>query len=340
VFLQRYDVAGTAVGPQVPVDASHVDYGSNPWRLTPVTMNASGAFVVGWIDYDTRAFKVQRYDATGAAVGVPLEVTPDPNYGFDLALEDDGDFIVVWSDYPSVWGRRFDAVADAFGAPFAVGDLGDAGHGYAKTTVAVTTDDAFTVVWPGDYEILARRFGIPKATGIAGTKLVVLDKVAVDGKAKVVFVAKNDAGILKGPAGAGSALSGSFDVFYTDDSSVAGSFVLPGPWQKNDATVAKFVNTLAPGGPTQVKVAVVKDGLVAKVRSKGLGDGPVLDLFGGPPSNAGGVTTVLTLVNAGLERRFCTRFAVDAGSEVTFSEIAGGLGRKLVATGGVPMTCP
>jgi hypothetical protein len=129
-------------------------------------------------------------------------------------------------------------------------------------------------------------------------------------------------------------------VFYTDASSVGGSFVLPSPWQKNDATVAKFVNTLAPGGPTQVKVAVVKDGLLVKVRAKGLGDGPAIDLFAGPPSSSGGVTTVLTLVNAGLERRFCTRFAVDAGSEVTYSEIAGGLGRKLVATGGVPTTCP
>jgi hypothetical protein len=79
---------------------------------------------------------------------------------------------------------------------------------------------------------------------------------------------------------------------------------------------------------------------VAKVRAKGLGDGPAIDLFEGPPSSAGGITTVLTLVNAGLEHRFCTRFAVDDGSQVTLSEIGGGLGRKLVATGGVPTTCP
>jgi hypothetical protein len=214
---------------------------------------------------------------------------------------------------------------------------------YDKATVASTTDDAFVVAWTrsdgGNHRVLARRFGIPTAAGIAGTKLVIVDKVATSGKAKVVFVAKNDAGIQKGPAGDPASLAGSFDVFYTDQTSVAGSFVLPSPWQKNDALVAKYVNTLAPSGG-QVKVALVKNGLVAKVRAKGLGDGPALDLFEGPPSTSGGVTAVLTLVTEGLERRFCTRFASDAGSEVTFSEIAGGLGRKLVATGGVPTACP
>jgi hypothetical protein len=38
--------------------------------------------------------------------------------------------------------------------------------------------------------------------------------------------------------------------------------------------------------------------------------------------------------------RFCTRFAVDAGSEVAYGEIAGGLGRKLIAKNGVPAPCP
>jgi hypothetical protein len=51
---------------------------------------------------------------------------------------------------------------------------------------------------------------------------------------------------------------------------------------------------------------------------------------------------VLTLINGvdGTVRRFCTRFATDAGSEVVHSELAQGAGRKLVAKGGVPTTCP
>jgi hypothetical protein len=311
-------------------------------------MNASGEFVVAWVEYLTSELTAQRYDATGSAVGAPLQVSTDSQYALDVAIEDDGDFVVVWIDgpYGYIRGRRWDGVAESFGPNFQVSTTGGFSQ-YDRATIASTTDDAFVVAWSGyvspalDDDVFARRFGIPKAAGIAGTKLVIVDKEAVASKAKTVFVAKNDAGILKGPGGDPAALSGSFDVFYTDQpSSVGGSFVLPSPWRTNKDEVAKYVNSLAPAGPGQVKVAVVKDGRVAKVRAKGLGDGPAIDLFAGPPSASGGISAVLTVVNAGLERRLCTRFAADDGSEVIYKEIAGGLGRKLVAKNGVAVACP
>ena len=86
----------------------------------------------------------------------------------------------------------------------------------------------------------------------------------------------------------------------------------------------------------------MKNGTTVKVATKGLGDGPAIDLFAGPPSASGGITTVLTFSN-GVDdtvRRFCTRFATDLGSEVMHSELAQGAGRKLVAKGGVPTACP
>jgi hypothetical protein len=343
VSAQQFAANGTPVGSEIAVTSGANDFFSGPHRWTPVSMNASGQFVVAWIDYDTWGVNAQRYDANGTPLGGPLAVTATSDRALDLVLEDDGDVVVVWVD-DYIMGRRYDATAAVLGSAFQVSETAGFDR-YDMAMVASTTDDAFVVAWSGNGglglndEVFARRFGIPQATGIAGTKLVIVDKLATAGKAKVVFVAKNDPGIQKGPAGGPATLSGSFEVFYTDDTSVAGSFILPTPWQKNDALVAKYVNTLAPSGG-QVKVALVKNDLVAKVRAKGLGDGPAIDLFAGPPSASGGVTAVLTVVNAGLQRRLCTRFATDLGSEVAFSEIAGGLGRKLVATGGVPTACP
>jgi hypothetical protein len=151
------------------------------------------------------------------------------------------------------------------------------------------------VTWRGYHDddpnpgVFARRLGIPQASGISAVKLIVVDKVVASGKAKVVYVAKNDAGIQKGAGGDPALLSGSFDVFYTDrPSSVAGSFVLPSPWRTAKDVVAKYVNSQAPGGPGQAKVAVVKDGVTAKVVAKGLGDGPALDVVAaGPPTERG-----------------------------------------------------
>jgi hypothetical protein len=150
-------------------------------------------------------------------------------------------------------------------------------------------------------------------------------------------------GVDKGAGGDPADLEGDFTVFYTDQpSSVVGTFVLPSPWRTNTDTVAKYVNSTAPTGPGDVKVGVLKTGVVAKVVAKGLGDGSVIDVFGGPPSASGGLTAVLTLRNAGdeSERRFCTRFAENDGSTVVYKELAGGLGRKIVAKNGVAAPCP
>jgi hypothetical protein len=317
-----------------------------------VASDSAGNFAVAWTgDNVLPAVSVQRYDSTGTPIGSAIEVLDGSGFvdsRVDVALEDDGDVVVVW-DSGDIYGRRFSAADDALGDTFVVNAYTtDIQH---EPSIALTGDGEFVVAWRGEgdsppygYGVFARRFKTPAEgeIGITGAKLVVVDKEALAGKAKVVYVSKLDPGIEKGAAGDPVELSGTFEVFYTDASSVGGTFVLPSPWQKNEATVAKYVNTLAPGGAGDVKVALLKNGTTAKVAAKGLGDGPAIDLFAGPPSAGGGVTTVLTLDN-GIDdtvRRFCTRFATDAGSEVVYSELAQGAGRKLVAKGGIATPCP
>jgi pimeloyl-ACP methyl ester carboxylesterase len=176
--------------------------------------------------------------------------------------------------------------------------------------------------------------------GVTGTKLVIVDKLAATSKAKTVFVTKGDPDIGKGVEGDPALLEGTLEVFYEDDAdSAVGAFLIPSPWAVNKATVAKYVNKLAPTGG-EVKVAVVKPGSVAKVVAKGLGDGQAMDLSSPPGPN--GVRVVFSISNGNdfSQHRMCTRFSTGDGSTIIYKSIAGGTGYKLVAKTGVEAACP
>jgi hypothetical protein len=176
---------------------------------------------------------------------------------------------------------------------------------------------------------------------VAGARLIVTDA----GEDRVLFVVRDPA-VKKGAAPPTrqepAALEGMLEVFYTDrPSSVSGAFVLPSPWKRNKPKVARFANPQAPGGPTTVRAAKVREGKAARVFAFGLGDGGrVLALPEAPPSDAGGITAVLTVENAidGMTYRMCTRFAAADGSRVRLKQLR--KGRQLVAKRGVPVACP
>jgi hypothetical protein len=357
VLAQRFDPGGSPVGPPLAV--------GDPGESPAVSIDPNGDFVVAWIGYDQDA-RARRFDSAGVG-GAEVQVNEFTNINLsqvDVAADDDGSFVVAWTDIfytRDVLARRVRADGTKIGdAEFVVGAVG-AGPQQGAPHVAPGPSGEFVVAWSGydgevdygsyayfsgGYGVRAQRFAVAPFvatdTGLAGKKLVIVDKEALANKAKVVYVAK-DAAVDKGAGGDPADLEGDFAVFYTDQpSSVLGTFVLPSPWRTNKATVAKYVNSTAPDGTGDVKVGVLKTGVVAKVVAKGLGDGASIDIFGGPPSAAGGLTAVLTLRNAGneSERRFCTRFAVNDGSTVVYKELAGGLGRKIVAKNGVPAPCP
>ena len=178
--------------------------------------------------------------------------------------------------------------------------------------------------------------------GVKGLKLIIVDKMAATGTAKAVFVAK-DLAVGKGSGTDVTQIDANLSFFYTDRPDVHGGFLMPanGNWLVNKDTVAKYVNKTAPTGGA-VKVSVIKPGSLAKVVGKALGDpGHEIDLVsGGAPTDAGGITAILTVRNHADNSvtRMCTRFSVADGSTVAFKEITGGTGRKLVAKNGVPCT--
>lgn len=192
--------------------------------------------------------------------------------------------------------------------------------------------------------LVTARVTLAADVGVAAKKLILMNRSSPANKA--VFVAKRDAGLQKGAAGDPSLLSGSFEWFYTDTpGSVGGAFTLPSAlWTTNSLAIAKFVNPQGVSclGFTCVKVAKVKPGILAVVKTAAFeGDGPG-NLGDGPPSDSGGITTILTITNGNdaSVHRMCTKFAVDSGSTISYTEFVPGIEAKLVAKNGFPVACP
>jgi len=168
--------------------------------------------------------------------------------------------------------------------------------------------------------------------GVIGKKFIVVDKVTAAGKAKVVYVSKDQtAGISKGTTTNVNSIDTAFEYRYDTTSGrveMQSGALEPGEtegWKTNKATVAKYVNKAAPSGSTVTKVAVIKPDKLLKVVAKGLGDPPnVIDIFAaGPPS--GDVHTAFSVDNGPDLNVHCSTF-----TECTYKLIAADTGAKLV----------
>jgi hypothetical protein len=344
VFGQRFDVDGVASGGEFAVEAAVVD-------PTPRVATRPGGFVVSF--GGLYGIGARRFDDTGTPLGASLPVSAGLGSYPDVAADAAGRFLVVWEgggadgDATGVLGRLFDAGGSPVGGEFVVNTYTTGYQGGP----AVASDEAggFVVTWsgqgPSGQGVFARRFATSAAApiGVAGNKLIIVDKVAAAGKAKVVYVSKDQtAGITKGTGTDVEAVSATFTFAYD---SVGGAFALPvgasdgtRGWKVNSAAVAKFVNKEAPEGITGAKVGVIKPGKLLKIVGKSLGDTPI-DLFAdGEPTSP--IVTEFAVTNGGDTYRHCSEFdPSDPGVTVVYKEIAGGTGRKLVAKNGTPAAC-
>lgn len=172
--------------------------------------------------------------------------------------------------------------------------------------------------------------------GITGKKLVIVDKLTAAGKAKIAYVAKDT------PANKGAdtgTISASIAYQCPTLGSSGGADMPAGGFIVNKATVAKYVNKLAPSGGA-VKVAVIKPTKLLKAVLKDLGDaGNKIDIYqAGATTNPVDVNTQYTVVDSGGTRRHCGEFTGCARKI-----IGGGTGAKVVCKSAVPggsVSCP
>ncbi len=129
IEAQRYASDGSPLGDQFQVNT----YTTSRQYFADVSLAAGGDFVVVWRSYGSpgndnlgRSVQGQRYAADGSEVGEQFQVntyTPDNQRDPSVAMDADGDFVVVWESYGSpgtdtnysIQGRRYQALVFADG---------------------------------------------------------------------------------------------------------------------------------------------------------------------------------------------------------------------------------
>jgi len=162
--------------------------------LPAVAMAADGDFVVVWQDQSVEAEQVYAslYDESGAFVRGPLAVARDfstytgAQHRPDVAMDADGNFVVVWSGGAGegddgIFAQRFAADGEYRGENRRVSPPVDGL--YNSASVAMAADGAFAVVWrlsefEGPSSIDLQRYSSAGAALIEGSTQIVSGTVA------------------------------------------------------------------------------------------------------------------------------------------------------------------
>jgi len=144
-------------------------------RDPAVAMDNSGDFIIAWEQYDPygmgepQGIYAQRFESDGTPSGSAFRIA-DTTEGYadlDIAMDADGDFLVVWQmgqyGEGGIWGRRFNAADEAQGpAMRLVQSLNNpSGTGPMHPSVAMDADGDFVLAWCSYFygaQVLAQRF--------------------------------------------------------------------------------------------------------------------------------------------------------------------------------------
>jgi hypothetical protein len=139
------------------------DYTTNDQWRPRVAAGANGEFVVAWESYgssgsdtDLSSVQVRRFRANGRPKGAQFQAntfTPGPQTDVGVAADDDGNFVVCWSnvgasasdDDASVRARLFDRNGVPMGEEFQVNTYTTGGQ--SRPDVGMDPTGAFVVVW-------------------------------------------------------------------------------------------------------------------------------------------------------------------------------------------------
>ncbi len=152
IMLRRYAADGAPLTDPLLVNTTTAGDQTFP----AVSMDDDGDFVVAWTSYgqdgSSSGVYVRRYSAQGAALSDEIQVnttTTGRQQYPALALDSDGDFVVVWwnQDNNGIIGRRFNASAAPQGGEFQVNVLTSTTQLFPR--VAADPSGDFVVTWTG-----------------------------------------------------------------------------------------------------------------------------------------------------------------------------------------------
>jgi hypothetical protein len=172
VFGRRFSSSGVAQAVEFQINVATVTYEYGE----AVAFLNNGQFVVSWSNYPGGEagsdVLLRRFDSSGSAQGGELQVnvfTTNSQLESDIAVESDGDFIIVWESggqegaagSSGVFGRRFTSNGAAQGVEFQV-SARTLGSG-TEARIALGGSGDFVVTWRGygseqsTFDVFARR---------------------------------------------------------------------------------------------------------------------------------------------------------------------------------------
>ncbi len=154
IFGQRFNAAGTKIGPEFPVNTSTFGDQVDP----RVAVDHAGGFVVVWRSsplFDNPIVLGQRFNGSAEKVGLEFQVdtsTTDQNAP-SVAFEKGGGFVVVWrkttASGDQIFGRRYGRSGAPAGPSFRI-DSTDSFQ-QDNPTVAADAGGGFVVAWQKAY---------------------------------------------------------------------------------------------------------------------------------------------------------------------------------------------
>ncbi|MEY4980459.1 MAG: hypothetical protein RLZZ352_2729, partial [Pseudomonadota bacterium] len=159
VYLQRFDASGTAVGTETQVNTTTANSQESP----SVTVLTDGGYVVAWMsqyqDGSEWGVYLQRFDASGTAVGTETQVNTT-EYEFQyfptIAALADGGYVVVWESVPQdsggwdvgIYSQRYDANGKPLGGETLVNSYTDGNQEWPS--VAGLADGGYVITWSSE----------------------------------------------------------------------------------------------------------------------------------------------------------------------------------------------
>ncbi|MBI9039545.1 MAG: hypothetical protein JEY97_15560, partial [Bacteroidales bacterium] len=175
IYYQRYSNDGTALGTNVKIND---DSGYNFQYWPTVSCDKNGNFIASWADgrnTNWRDIYAQRFSADGTPLGNNFLVNTDTegnnHLRASIAIEEDGNFIIVWEDnrngYEDIFAQMYLADGSTIGDNFKIND-DTPNTSQNNASISMDFEGNFVVCWEdrrNDYnDVYARRFsneGIP-----------------------------------------------------------------------------------------------------------------------------------------------------------------------------------
>jgi hypothetical protein len=206
VIARRFDSSDAPRGSEFQVDI----YQTGSQYFPSVDMDGDGDFVIVWqtpLDGSGSGVSGRRIDAAGVPQATEFQVntfTAGDQIQPDVALDSDGDFVVVWmslaqdGSYGGIFAQRFDSAGMRQASEFQVNSYTMVSQGHPDVDLA--DDGDFVVAWQDHqdgsyYGVFGRRFnsgGAPQATEFQVNTQTASNQdsptVAVDGDGDFVVV--------------------------------------------------------------------------------------------------------------------------------------------------------